>query len=37
MDVVRGAIFAGTLLLGRISLHPLETLGDMQIGDVGCR
>jgi hypothetical protein len=37
MDVVRGATFVGTLLLGWLSLHPLETLGDMQIGDVGCR
>jgi hypothetical protein len=37
MDVVRGATFVGTLLLGWISLHPFGTLGDMQIGDVGCR
>jgi O-antigen ligase len=35
MDVVRGATFVGTLLLGWISLHPFESLGDMQIGDVG--
>jgi O-antigen ligase len=35
MDIVRGATFVGTLLLGWISLHPFESLGDMQIGDVG--
>ena len=35
MDVVRGATFIGTLLLGWISLHPFVSLGDMQIGDVG--
>jgi hypothetical protein len=35
MDVVRGATFVGTLLLGWISLHPFESLGDLQIGDVG--
>ena len=34
MDIVRGATFVGTLLLGWISLHPFESLGDMQIGDV---
>ena len=32
MDVVRGATFIGTLLLGWISLHPFVSLGDMQIG-----
>ena len=35
MDIVRGATFVGTLMLGWISLHPFESLGDMQIGDVG--
>ena len=35
MDIVRGATFVGTLLLGWISLHPFESLGDMQIGDAG--
>ena len=35
MDVVRGATFIGTLLLGWISLHPFVSLGDMQLGDVG--
>src|SRR2546430_10231521 len=35
MDIVRGATFVGTLLLGWISLHPFETLGDMQIGEAG--
>ena len=34
MDIVRGATFVGTLLLGWISLHPFEDLGNMQIGDV---
>lgn len=37
MDIVRGATFVGTLLLGWISLHPFETLGDMPLGDVGWR
>jgi O-antigen ligase len=35
MDIVRGATFVGTLLLGWISLHPFVSLGDLQIGDVG--
>jgi hypothetical protein len=35
MDVVRGATFIGTLLLGWVTLHPFESLGDLQIGDVG--
>ncbi|MDI1261962.1 MAG: O-antigen ligase [bacterium] len=35
MDIVRGATFIGTLLLGWISLHPFVSLEDMQIGDVG--
>lgn len=35
MDVVRAATFIGTLLLGWVTLHPFESLGDLQIGDVG--
>jgi hypothetical protein len=35
MDIVRGATFVGTLLLGWISLHPFESLGDLQIGHAG--
>ncbi|WFU17846.1 O-antigen ligase family protein [Bradyrhizobium sp. CB3481] len=35
MDIVRGATFIGTLLLGWVTLHPFESLGDLQIGDVG--
>jgi hypothetical protein len=34
MDIVRGATFIGTLLLGWISLHPFESLGDLKIGEV---
>lgn len=35
MDIVRGATFIGTLLLGWISLHPFVSLADMQIADAG--
>jgi O-antigen ligase len=35
MDVVRGATFVGTMLLGWVTLHPFESLGDLQIGEVG--
>lgn len=35
MDIVRGATFVGTLLLGWVTLHPFESLGGLQIGDVG--
>jgi O-antigen ligase len=35
MDIVRGAIFIGTLLLAWVSLHPFTDLGNMQIGDAG--
>jgi O-antigen ligase len=34
MDIVRAATFIGTLLLGWISLHPFESLGDLHIGEV---
>ena len=37
MDIVRGAVFVGTLLLAWISLRPFDDLGDMQIGDVTYR
>jgi O-antigen ligase len=33
MDIVRGAIFVGTLLLAWVSLRPFEDLSNMQIGD----
>jgi O-antigen ligase len=35
MDIVRGALFIGTLLLAWVSLHPFADLGNMQIGDAG--
>jgi O-antigen ligase len=34
MDIVRGGLFVGTLLLAWVSLRPFEDLGNMQIGDV---
>jgi O-antigen ligase len=34
MDVVRGAIFVGTLLLAWLSLHPFEDLSNVSIGEV---
>lgn len=34
MDIVRGAVFVGVLLLTWVSLHPFEDLSNMQIGDV---
>ena len=34
MDVVRGAIFVGTLLLAWISLRPFPDLGDARLGEV---
>lgn len=35
MDLVRGAIFIGTLLLAWISLHPFADLSQLEAGDVG--
>ncbi|MFB9263618.1 O-antigen ligase family protein [Bradyrhizobium erythrophlei] len=34
MDVVRGTMFIGILLLVWISLHPFEDLGDLRVGEV---
>lgn len=34
MDIVRGAIFVGALLLAWVSLRPFEDLSTMQVGDV---
>jgi O-antigen ligase len=34
MDIVRGAVFVGALLLAWVTLRPFEDLSTMQIGDV---
>ena len=34
MDIVRGVVFIGALLLAWISLTPFEDLSDMRVGDV---
>ena len=34
IDLVRGAVFVGVLLLAWLTLHPFEDLSNMQIGDV---
>ena len=34
LDIVRGVVFVGALLLAWLSLHPFEDLGNMQIGEV---
>ena len=34
IDIVRGAVFVGVLLLAWLTLHPFEDLSNMQIGEV---
>ena len=34
IDIVRGAVFVGVILLAWLSLHPFEDLSNAQIGDV---
>jgi O-antigen ligase len=35
VDVIRGAVFVGTLVLAWVSLHPFADLTNLQVGEVG--